>query len=112
MRIWNEKLKECKISPIMLRRRNKRIEINCLALADNFAILSEHLTSAVTQVNFLEDIASRTGLRISAEKNKFLTNIKNAPNFLVTDIGRIEMVTKFKYIEEIIKWNGCRRKDS
>ena len=80
VRIWNEKLKECKISPIMLGRRNKRIEVNCLAFADDFAILSEHLTSAVTQVNFLEDIASRTGLRISAEKQNFLGRLKMRQN--------------------------------
>ena len=56
--------------------------------------LQYYLTSAVTQGNFLEDLASRTGLRISAEKTKFLANIKNAPNFLVTDIGRIENIHK------------------
>ena len=50
--------------------RNKRIEINCLAFANDFAVLSEHLTSAVTQVNFLEDIANRTGLRISVKKKQ------------------------------------------
>ena len=39
VRICNEKLNECKILPIMLGRRNKHTEINCLAFADDFAIL-------------------------------------------------------------------------
>ena len=42
------------------------------------AILSEHLASAVTQVNFLEDIASRTGLRTSAEKTNFSQTLNRA----------------------------------
>ena len=71
--------------------------------------LNNNLTSAVTQVNVLEDIASRTGLRISAEKTKFFTNIKNAPTFLVTDIGRTERVQKFKYLREIIQENGLNK---
>ena len=47
--------------------------------------------------------------RITAEKNKFLTNIKNAPKFLVKDIGRIETVRKFKYLGEIIQENGLQK---
>ena len=60
--------------------RNKYIEINCLEFPDEFATLSEHLTSAVTQVNFLEDIASKTGLRISAEKPNFSQTLKTRQN--------------------------------
>ena len=63
-----------------IRDRNKRIEINCLTFGDDFAIFSEHFTSAVTQVNFLEDIASRTGLRISAEKTNFSQRLKMRQN--------------------------------
>ena len=53
-----------------------------------------------------------TGLRISAEKKKFLTNTKNVPKFLLTDIGRIERVRKFNYLGEIIQENVYRRKNS
>lgn len=57
----------------------------------------------------MEEIASKTGLRISVEKTKFITNIKNAPKFLTTDIGQIEKVKKFKYLGEIIQENGLEK---
>ncbi|KAJ8868491.1 hypothetical protein PR048_030019 [Dryococelus australis] len=56
--IWNEKLKEHKLLPTALERKNKGVEINCLAFADDFAILSENLTNAVNQ----------TDLQISLER--------------------------------------------
>lgn len=97
------------MSPIILGRKNKGVEINCLAFADDFAIFSESLTNAAIQINLLEEIANKTGMRISVEKTKFITNIKNAPKFLTTDIGQIEKVKKFKYLGEIIQENGLEK---
>lgn len=109
VRIWNFELKNHKIEPITLGRKTNGIKVNCLAFADDFAILSENLTEAVIQINLLEKIANRTGLKISAEKTKFMTNIKNAPKFIETQIGKIERVSKFKYLGETIQQNGLEK---
>ncbi|XP_046831398.1 uncharacterized protein LOC124429781 [Vespa crabro] len=65
----------------------KGIEISFLAFADDFAIVSDNLKSATTQINLLEEITNKAGLKISVGKAKFITNIKNAQKFLTTDIG-------------------------
>ncbi|XP_035731235.1 uncharacterized protein LOC118445651 [Vespa mandarinia] len=72
-------------------------------------ILLDNLKSATTQINLLEEIANKAGLKISVEKTKFITNIKNAPKFLTTDIGLVEKVKKFKYLGEIIQENGLEK---
>ena len=38
-----------------------------------------------------------------------MTNIKNAPEILVTEIGKIKRVKKFKYLGEIIQENGLEK---
>ena len=68
------------------------IKVNCLAFADDFAILSESPKEAIIHINLLEEIASQTGLRISVKKIKFITNDKRGPKFLETDIGQFEEV--------------------
>ncbi|XP_046817452.1 uncharacterized protein LOC124423597 [Vespa crabro] len=65
--------------------------------------------SATTQINLLEEIANKAGLKISVEKTKFITNIKNAQKFLTTDIGPVEKVKKFKYLGEISQENGLEK---
>lgn len=109
VREWKQKLKEQELSPIRLGTKKKGIEIHCLAFADDFAILSENLTNAGIQINLLEEVANKAGLRISVEKTKFMTNIKNAPESLATDIGQIKRVNKFKYLGEIIQENGLEK---
>ncbi|XP_047354997.1 uncharacterized protein LOC124951175 [Vespa velutina] len=88
IRIWNVKLKEHNNSPVTLGRKNKGIEISCLAFADNFAIVSDNLKSATTQINLLKKIANKACLKISVEKNKFITNIKNGQKFVTTESGK------------------------
>lgn len=81
------KLNEHKIS-FYIEKRNKKIGINCLAFVDDFATLSEDATSAVVQVNFFEEISSKTGYFY---RKKML----NALKYLKTDICQIEKVQKF-----------------
>lgn len=109
VRIWNLELQNHKIEPIVLGRKATGIKVNCLAFADDFAILSENLTDAITQINLLESIANKTGLKISAEKTKFMTNIKNAPKYIQTQIGKIQQVSNFKYLGETIQQNGLEK---
>ncbi|XP_046834337.1 uncharacterized protein LOC124431022 [Vespa crabro] len=59
VRIWKIKLKEQNISAVTLGRQNKSIEISFLAFADDFAIVSNNLKSATTQINILKEIANK-----------------------------------------------------
>lgn len=61
-------LKDHKIEQIIQARKTNGIKINCLAFVDDFAMLSESLTGVVIQINFLEKIANKTGLKFHPKK--------------------------------------------
>uniref|UniRef100_A0A8D8ZXX3 Reverse transcriptase domain-containing protein n=1 Tax=Cacopsylla melanoneura TaxID=428564 RepID=A0A8D8ZXX3_9HEMI len=83
--------------------------VNCLAFADDLAILSKGIETAKEQINILKTTAEKTGLLISFEKTEYMTNIKDAPHYLHTNHGEIKKVDKFKYLGEIIQKNGLEK---
>ena len=55
--------------------KTKGIAVDCLALADDIAILSNDMEMTRTQIDLLKEIAEQTGLQISFEKTEVMTNI-------------------------------------
>uniref|UniRef100_A0A8D9AQU5 Reverse transcriptase domain-containing protein n=1 Tax=Cacopsylla melanoneura TaxID=428564 RepID=A0A8D9AQU5_9HEMI len=64
------------------------------------------MEEATKQINILKEMAERTGLQISFEKTEYLTSVKEAPKQMVTKYGKINRVSKFKYLGEIIEANA------
>ena len=86
------------------------VMINCLAFADDLALLSRNTDTAIEQLNVLESQAEKAGLKISFDKTKYITNIRTAPRYLKTEHGKIERVDSFKYLGEIVQLKTNERK--
>ena len=63
------------------------------------------METAIKQVELLKESAEKTGLQISFEKTKFMTNIKTAPKRIKTKYGQILRTDSFKYLGEVIEQN-------
>lgn len=106
IRTWRTRLMETDYSPLRIGAKCKGIVVDCLAFADDIAILSNDIETARVQIELLKEIAEQTGLQISFEKTEVMTNIKEAPPKLWTKYGEINRVDKFKYLGEVIMKNG------
>ena len=58
--------------PIKLGRTN--IKVDCLAFADDLAILARDTATAQKQIEILKEIAEKVGLQISFEKTEYMSN--------------------------------------
>lgn len=96
---------------IRLECKKKGIRVDCLAFADDIVLLSESVEEAVNQTKELQRQAAKTGLQISIEKTKYMTNIMEAPGWMAIDGGKIQKVEKFKYLGEWID-TGLTEKDA
>ncbi|KAI5734809.1 hypothetical protein M8J77_010675 [Diaphorina citri] len=105
IREWRKKNMKGGIKNIKIGR-DKDLEIDCLAFADDLAILSDNITDATKKINNLKEIAEKTGLQISFEKTEYITDVEKAPKQIKTKYGQINRVAKFKYLGEIIQPNG------
>uniref|UniRef100_A0A8D8RIQ9 Craniofacial development protein 2 n=2 Tax=Cacopsylla melanoneura TaxID=428564 RepID=A0A8D8RIQ9_9HEMI len=105
IREWREKNLKTGIKNIKIGRR-KDLEIDCLAFADDLAILSENINDAIEQINNLKEVAEKAGLQISFEKTEYIADVIQAPKQMKTKYGKINRVPKFKYLGEIIQPNG------
>ncbi|XP_025830255.1 uncharacterized protein LOC112905593 [Agrilus planipennis] len=94
------------IQKVKIGRKKDGLEFDCLAFADDLAILAVSYEDAVKQINILKETAERAGLLISFEKTEYMTNVEQGPKFLETIYGKIKKVAKFKYLGEIIQSNG------
>lgn len=106
IREWRKETGEKRIKKIRLGYKKDELEIDCLAFADDLAILAESLEDAIEQINILKEIAEKSGLQISFEKTEYITNVNDAPKTMKTKYGKINRVTKFKYLGEIIEANA------
>lgn len=106
VREWNKNLD--KTSGIKLG--TKGLKVNCLAFADDMALIAKNWEEAEQQIKELEKQAAKIGLKISFEKTKILTNIKNSPNSICINENKICKVDHFKYLGEWISWNSLDKK--
>lgn len=72
-----------------------KIEIDCLAFADDLAILTRDIHTAQKQIEILKEVAERVRLQISFDKTEYMTCIKEAPKVLKTKYGNIKRVCRF-----------------
>lgn len=108
IREWRRQKQTLKIDqPIKLGRTN--IKIDCLAFADDLAILTHDIAAAQKQIELLKEIAEKVGLQISFEKTKYMTCDKSGTPFLKTKYGKIQRVSHFKYLGETIMENGLEK---
>lgn len=106
IREWRKELKNLGVHfGVRLGCKRQNLDVDCLAFADDLAIFSDSLNTAVEQVFQLKIQAAKAGLQISFEKTKFLTNIKQAPRELTVGQDKIKRVDKFKYLGELITPN-------
>lgn len=106
VREWNMKID----SGIRLGPKNKGIKVNCLAFADDMALLAETWEEAKEQILELQKQAAKIGLKISFEKTKMMTNITKTPKHFKVGEQKIEIVKEFKYLGEWISWNALEKK--
>lgn len=105
---WRMQKVEQKVDqPIKLGRTN--VKVDCLAFADDLAILTRDTATAQKQIEILKEIAEKVGLQISFEKTEYMANLKHAPKFLNTKYGKIKRVHQFKYLGEIIQESGLEK---
>ena len=76
MREGTKRMAEEGIPKLKIGRKKDNLEIDCLALADDLAILAENMEDARRQINILKDTAEKAGLQISYEKTEYMTNKK------------------------------------
>ncbi|KAL1451182.1 hypothetical protein WDU94_003467 [Cyamophila willieti] len=105
IREWRKNNLKVGIKNIKIGRR-KDLEIDCLAFADDLAILSEDINDAIKQINNLKEVAEKAGLEISFEKTEYITDVDQAPKQMKTKYGKINRVPRFNYLGEIIQPNG------
>lgn len=85
----------------------KNIKLNCLAFADDLALLANDIEEAKFQIEELENIARKVGLQISYEKTEMMPTFPvTTPTIILTNNKQIKIVHKFKYLGEIISWNS------
>jgi len=94
------------IPKVKIGRKKDNLEIDCLAFADDLAILAENMEDAKRQLNILKETAEKAGLQISYEKTEYMTNRKDASKHITTKYGKIKGVNKFKYLGELIQPNA------
>ena len=105
---WRKQKIENKLDqPIKLGRTN--IKVDCLAFADDLAILARDVDTAQKQIEILKETAEKVGLQISFEKTEYMTCLKTAPKYMNTKYGRIKRVSQFKYLGEIIQESGLEK---
>ncbi|KAK7792046.1 hypothetical protein R5R35_001680 [Gryllus longicercus] len=76
------------IPKIKIGRKKDNLEIDCIAFADDLAVLAENMEDARRQINILKETAEKAGLQISYEKTEYLTNRKDAPRQITTKYGK------------------------
>ena len=104
-KVIREWRKELDRQNIYLGHKRDGLAIDCLAFADDLALLASSIEVAVMQLNILRHQAAKVGLQVSLEKTKYLTNISESPRKLQLEQGIIEKVNKFKYLGEWIESN-------
>lgn len=105
---WRKQKTEMNVNQSIKLGRTK-IEIDCLAFADDLAILTRDIHTAQKQIEILKEVAERVRLQISFDKTKYMTCIKQAPKVLKTKYGNIKRVCRFKYLGEIIQESGLEK---
>lgn len=98
-----------KIRKVRLGYAKENLNIDCIAFVKNLAILTADIKSAEELFNILMKTAQKTGLRISIDKTKNMTDIRYSPNYLITNFGRIRKKGKLKYLGDIIQSNELDR---
>lgn len=111
IREWRKAMNEENITgKIRLGYKKNNLPIDCLAFADDLAIVAESMEMAKRQIELLKEQTDKAGLQISFEKNKFWTNIAAASNKIKTEFGPVKRVNKFKYLGELIDQKGQEKK--
>ena len=103
MREWR---KTINTNGVQLRRKPNKITIDCLAFADDMALITDSLENAQKQIIELQKQAIKIGLQISFEKTQFMTNISDAPQSLKIHNNTISKTNCFKYLGEWITSNA------
>lgn len=90
---------------ISIGRTPNKITVDCLAFADDMALITDSLDNAQEQVKELQKQAAKVGLQISFEKTQFMSNISGAPQNLKIHNNTISKTNCFKYLGEWITNN-------
>jgi len=101
IREWRLQLKSLGLPlGVRLGAACKNLTIDCLAFADDLALLSHDPITAATQIQTLQECASKFGLQISYSKTQFISSSKTAPDALSTSYGQVRRTNHFKYLGE------------
>lgn len=103
IREWRTELKSLSIPQgVCLGYKKDGLRIDCLAFADDLALLSHGPETAIAQIEILQECASKIGLQISFTKTQFISSNKFSPSTLATKYGNVSKVPYFKYLGERI----------
>ncbi|KAK9884156.1 hypothetical protein WA026_005108 [Henosepilachna vigintioctopunctata] len=90
-------------------KKENRLNVKCLAFADDIAIITDNRTEAIRAVEKLHQIAQKTGLQISYDKTKYMERKPKNKSSLMTKHGEILQVGHFKYLWEVIQSSDSNR---
>lgn len=93
-------------SGIQVGYKRDGLLVNCLAFADDLALIANNIEEATTQISILQSLAAKTGLKIAFNKTEFISNIKDAPQSITIGQQDIKQSKRFKYLGEIITPDG------
>lgn len=106
VRTWRTALTEDGIDGICLGPKRQGVKVDCLAFADDMALLAEGKGEARIMLEKLHEVAEKTGLRVSYEKTEYIEYKHDKEKHLETRYGDIKRADKFKYLGEWIQPNG------
>ena len=106
---WRKQKSVLKIDQPITVGRGK-LAIDCLAFADDLAILTCDVSKAQKQIELLKESVEEVGFQISFEKTEYMTCNKQAPKLMETKYGKVKRVPQFKYLGETIQENGMETK--
>ncbi|KAK9875038.1 hypothetical protein WA026_005843 [Henosepilachna vigintioctopunctata] len=105
IREWELHVKDIQVG---IKKEN-RINVKCLAFADDIAIITDNRTEAILAVKKLHEIAQNTGLQFSYDKTKYMKRNPKNKSSLITKHGEILQVGHFKYLGEVIQSSCLNR---
>lgn len=110
IREWRKELaRQGVASGISLGHKRDGLTVDCLAFADDLALLSNSIEISVKQLNVLRQQAAKVGLQVSLEKTQYFTNISDSPCELYLAQGEIKKTNKFKYLGEWLEQDLSER---
>lgn len=102
-----------KTNGLKIKIKNEYVHLSQLSFADDAVLIENSIEKLKSSIIELAEKARPTGLEISYEKTKIMTNIKqlNDDKNLLINNQNIELVKDFQYLGQIVSFEDPTKKD-